>query len=383
MRKKIALLLLLALALTTVFAACNQPAATKIIPRWDEKGESYVYAITLADFNLTAEGTVSESHFLSHLNVSDSNYYYKDFDVRAGEPLNSLDEVRPIDATGTLKLTISYSAETKCDTVTTEQYMELTYNNKNGKLIAQDVLAKLKEKDLVVSEDKDNDTITLKSTTETTVVFSHDEKQAPRKSGTKVNGFYVGKVHQEVSDYEISTEYTYESKNTVVAIKLTQDGKTTEIEDTLKRRTEGSFIDSNQLFTFTRSFDKSAGNFQDNPSISVYNPLSQKLQTVNFAFTAAANAMLTDSTRGEDGESLYAKLPTVGVVVDGMPFMLQESLPSLLDDNGNGLDSAYYGTFNYPKHTPVRFRVHYISFELAQYDDAIWNALKGPATNAQ
>ena len=386
MKKKIALLLLLALALTVILAACRQTEPTKIIPRWDEKGESYVYTISLSDFNISDE-KVSDTHFRSYTNAADSNDYYKDFDVRVGEPLNALDEVRPIAATGTFELTIAYSAETKCDTVSTKQYLELTYDNKDGELIDESVLKMMRDNGLIVSEGDGK--ITLKSTTETTVVFTHDEKQAPRTSSMKVNGFYVGKAHQEVSNYEISTEYTYESKNTVVASKLTQyvekDGdmkeETTEIKETLKRRTAGTFIDSNQIFTYTRSFDKLSGSFADSPTVSVYDPLSKTLQTANFTYTSAAKAMLTDGTRGENGESLFAKIPTVGVTVGGMPFMLQESLPNLLDDNGNGPDSAYYGTFNYAKHTPVRFRVRYVSYELAQYEDVIWEALKSAASS--
>ena len=388
MRKRIALLLFMTLAVTILLAACKQADPTKIIPRWTEDeatSESYVYEITLADFNINENDVISESHFNSYHNDADDANYYKDFDVRTGEPLNSLDEVRPKAVTGTFELTISYSKSDNRNTLTTKQNLEMTYEDKDGKLIDANVLAEMEAKGLVVA--KGNGTITLKSTTETQVVFTHDEKQAPHSSYTKVDGFYVGKAHQEISNYTVETTYTYEGRNTVVAIALTQNGKKEEFENTLKRYTEGSFIDSNQMLTYTRSFDKSTGSFQDSPSVVVYSPLSQKLQTANFYFYSAVNAVLTDNTRGETGESIFTKLPIVGVMVAGLPFMVQESLPTLkeklpdlFDAQGFGPDCTYYGLQPYAKHTPVRFRVHYLSYELAQYDDVIWNALKAPAS---
>ena len=376
MKKKIALLLLLALALTLVLAACKQTEATKIIPRWDEKGESYEYAITLADFN-TAED--AKTHFNQLRNTDDDLIYYKDFVVRTGEPLNDMDEVRPTAVTGTFKLTIAPTTADKYDTVTTEQYLELTYENKDGKLIDQNVLVELQKSGLVVAQT--GSSITLRSTTETKVVFKHDDRQAPKESWTKVKGFYLGKTHQEVSIYEISTTYNYEGKHAVAEIKWNNDTDATSY--TIRRNTEGTFIDSNQLFTYTRSLDKSSTSFADSPSVSVYNPFNQTLETASFVFTASANAVLTDNSRGENGEQIFAKIPTVGVVVGGMPFMLQESVPNLkekmpdlFNEVGNGPDTAFYGPDPYAKHTPVRFRVGYISFELTSYSDEIWNTLK-------
>ncbi|MCH5159378.1 MAG: hypothetical protein J1F66_00830 [Clostridiales bacterium] len=381
MKKKIALLLLLMLALTTVLAACTQAEATKIVPRWDEKiVETYEYTVTLADFNLTDEGSIGSPHFRTY--DSNDGTYYKDFDVRAGEPFDVQDEVCPTAVSGTLTLTISHPDD-EYDLLRTKQELKLTYDNKDGNLIDKAVLDVLQKKGLVVANS--GNSITLKSTTETTVEFRHKENQAPRKSSTKVEGFYLGKVHQEVSIYEVETEYTYEGKNTIVSTTLTQydetmdTDKTTEFENTLKRRTEGSFIDSNQLFTYARSLDKSSTSFQNSPSVSVYNPFNQSIQTANFAFTYSNNAILTDATRGE----LYTKLPTLGIIVDGMAFMLQESVPNLkeklpdrFDNYGYGPDSTYYGQVAYAKHTPVRFRAGYISYELTHYEDDIWNALK-------
>ena len=383
MKKKIALLLLLTLAMTVILAACRQTEATKIIPRWDERNvESYEYTITLADFDLTSDGKVNSPHFKSY--GTDSASYYKDFDVRVGEPFDSQDEVRPTSVSGKFTLTISHP-EDGYDLLETKQEMEVTYDDKEGKLIDESVMAMLVAKQLVVSNN--GGSITLKSTVETTVQFKHNESQAPQKSGAKVTGFYVGKAHQEVSIYEISTEYTYEDRNTNAATTLTQmnekgEMETTNYEKRLKRYTEGSFIDSNQVFTYARSLDKSSSSFQDNPSVTVYNPLTQLTQTTTFSFSPSVNAILTDGLRGAQGEELYVKLPALGVVIDGMAFMsqecvptLQEKLPDLFDAQGKGPDVTFYAIDPYAKHTPLRFRVGYVSYELTHYDDALWNAL--------
>ena len=374
MKKRIALLLLLTLALTIILAACGRTEKTEIIPRWEEEiVETYEYTIALADFNLTTDGKISSPHFRSH--GPNSAAYYKDFDVRVGEPLESQDEVLPQSVSGTFTLTISHP-DKDYDLLETKQELLVTYDDKNGKLIDESVMAELEKNGLVVSNS--DCSITLKSSTVTSVEFRHDESQAPRKSSTKVAGFYVGKAHQEVSIYEIATEYVYEDRNTNVAITLTQNGETKTLEQTLKRRTEGSFIDSNQIFTYARSLDKSSTSFQDNPSITVYNPMTMSTQTATFSFASSVNAVLTDSERGE----LYVKLPALGVMIDGMAFMLQESvptlqdkLPDLFDSQGNGPDMVRFASYPYAKHTPLRFRVGYISYELTRYDDTLWNTL--------
>lgn len=369
MKKKIALLLLLLLALTAALAACNQTAATKIIPRWSVDGETYEYRVELADFDTSEKASTRFCRY-----PAGDETYYKDFLVRAGEPFDSLDEVQPMSVDGTYKLTISYKDD--YDTVKAEQSLQLTYNTADGALnLTQEFLAALEQNDLIV--ERTGSSITLQSTTETTVSFKRYDngKQAPKSSGTTVKGFYIGRQNQEVSCYEISTEYSYENKHAVANVTLKRNGETEEISTTLKGYTEGRFIDSNQLLMYTRSLDKASGSFQDSPSVAVFNPFNQLLQTANFTLTAEANAVLTDKTRGDD-EQLFVKLPVVGVTVGGLPFMVQESVPNLLDEQGRGVDRAQFGTDWYAKHTPVRFRVGYLSYELSSYDDAIWNALK-------
>ena len=382
MKKKIALLILVALALTMGLSACTSTTPTKIIPRWTN-GESYEYTVTLADF----ASKDSATHFNQY--DHDSEKYYKDFVVRTGEPLDDMDEIRPKAVVGKFTLTITTHEinSIEYDVVETRQELKVTYEAKDGKIKVGDEQWVELAAELQSRAEKTSTSITLNSTTETMVEFKHDEHQAPVKSSTKVDGFYVGKSHQEFSKYEIATEYKYESKKTVAEIKLTQykydeskktfTQETNELSDELKRKTEGTFIDSNQLFMYARSLDKSSTSFQDSPTVIAYNPFNQTTDTVNFYFTSSANAVLTNN-----GEELFAKLPTVGVVVGGMAFMLQESapnlkekLPDLFDEVGNGPDVAYYGGFPYAMHTPLRFRVGFLSFELAQYNDELWSAL--------
>lgn len=377
MKKKFALLILLALALTAILAACNNPDATQIIPRWSTDGETYVYNVSLADF---AES--GNSRFTSYSDNGET--YYKDFLVRVGEPLDDLDEVRPAAVTGTYTMTVSHLTDDKYDRVETKLELLVSYLYENGKIsVGKDKWIELSAELAAVGEVTGKH-ITFDSTTETMVEFNrHDGgKQAPRKSSTKVDGFYLGKSHQEISAYEIATEYDYSGKKTVAKSELKMGGKTDTISETLKRYGEGSFIDSNQLFTYTRSFDKTSTSFQDNPSVAVYNPFNQQMQSASFTFTASANAVLTRANE----QPLYAKLPTVGVAVGGMPFMLQESAPNMLDQKA---DRTQYGEDWFAKHTPVRFRVGYISYELnyevgtpadTNQGITLWDALKNYST---
>ena len=379
MKKKLSLLILLVLALTAILAACGNSSSTQIIPRWED-GESYTYAVTLADFDNSADAT---TYFTQH--EYNGATYYKDYVVRAGEPLSDLDEVRPVAVSGTYTLAISsYDLDgNKYDKVTTCQYLEVTYELAGGKIkLDTDLFAELPEALSGEPSDdvsnpvakKDGASITLRSTAETSVEFKRndDGKQAPKSSSSKVVGFYIGKSHQEVSSYEITTTYDYSGKRPVARIARTVDGNTEEIENTLKGYSEGKFIDSNQLFMYARSLDKSLSSLPDSPGVTVYNPFTQEMQTASFTYTADVNAALSDATHGE----FYAKVPVVGVTVGGIPFMSLLSAPKFTDENGKiNLDSADYGQFTYAKHSPLRFRVGYLSFELTQYDEAIYSAL--------
>ena len=385
MKKKLALLILLALALSLTLAACSSTAVTKIIPRWDEYGTTYEYNVSLGDF--TKQGSEFVIYPYGNLGT-----FQKDFVVRIGESFNSLDEVRPLKVAGTFTLKLSKDGD--CDVVETTQNLLLTYELVGGKIkLAQERWADVKSELQQLVVESDDNSITLKSSTKTMVKFEHDSSQAPVASSTVVDGFYMGKTNQEASNYEVATTYNYEGKRPVAEITLTLNGndpqnkQTSTYSETLKGYSKGSFIDSNQLFMYVRSFDKSSGSFQDNPSVSVFNPFDRSTQTANFSFTAAANAILHDAARSGD---FLVKLPTVGVSINGLPFMLQESAPNLkekfpdlFDAVGNGPDYARYGGDFYAKHTPVRFRVGYLSFELSSYSDELYNALSATTATAE
>lgn len=381
MKKKLALIILLALALTTLLASCSQPDKTPIIPRWSENAneEIYQYTISLADF---AESGNTRFAAHAHNDVA----YYKDFAISIGEAMDSLDEIRPTAIDGTYSIAITYDKSTDCNTVVTSMEMHVTYEYKDGKIKIGneqwlELIPELRnpESDFVNIDTAAN-TITLTSTTDTMVEFKYKEKQAPQKSGTTVDGFYIGKTHQEKSSYEISTVYQYEGKNAVAKVTLSLNGgQATTEEYTLKRYAEGSFIDSNQLFLYARSFDKTSSSFADNPTVAVYNPMNHEMQSASFAFTASANAMLTNGS-----DHVYAKVPTLGVSVNGNPFMLQIAAPNMVKDKN---DRAQYQATWYAKHTPLRFRVGYVSFELnyqvgAPQSQSLWNALNSYVNSA-
>lgn len=381
MKKKLALIILLVLAVT-LLASCRNPDATKTIPRWSENAEEevYEYNVTLADFAQSGDTRFTK---YSHNDAA----YFKDFAIATGEAMDSLDEVRPKALDGTYSIKITYNEETKRNTVVTSMDINVTYEYKDGKIkIADNTWVDLIDSianntKLVVATDSVANTITLKSTTATMVEFAHNEKQAPYQSSTNVNGFYIGKTHQEASSYDVSTEYDYEGKNATAKITLALNGGQPSTDEyTIKRYTEGSFIDSNQLFTYARSFDKTASSFADSPNAAVYNPMDHAMHTANFVFTPSANALLTNDTA-----QLYVKVPTLGVLVDGTPLMIQIAAPNMLDEKGKGSDRVQFGASWYAKHTPLRFRSGYMSFELnyqvgtpnavPQQGEKLWNAL--------
>lgn len=378
MKKKIALLILMALALTVVLSACGKTAKTDIIPRWSLEGETYEYTVTLSDF---ASKNNASSRFNSY--ILNDETYYKDFLVRTGEVFDNLDEIRPVEVVGKFTLTIKHLPDDKHDKVETHQELAVSYELQEGKIKVSDTRLVELTSEMNAIGVKDGDRITFKSTTDTMVEFKRYDNgsQTPIRSSTKLVGFYMGKTHQEVSDYEISTEYKYEGKSAVADITLKTGGKTETNSYPIKGYTEGRFIDSNQLFTYTRSLDKSSASFQDNPSVYVYNPFNQQIQLASFAYTSKANALLTQKDEQTNTETpLYIKLPTVGVVVGGMSFMLVENAPNMLDEHNEGPDRTQYGTEWYAKHTPVRFRSGYLSFELnynvgTPQTDSLWASL--------
>lgn len=361
MKRKLALLTLILLALAIALTACTQTKATEIKVRWDTDGEEHVFAITLADFS-SSGGFNSYTH--------DNATYYKDISIYnevLANDSDKLDEVCPQLVTGTYTLSIKPSRDgTSFCEVSATQVLYAMYQDSDLGNISSELQKLVVTGDGNPLGDKAGCT-TLKSTTETWVKFENQPSQQPIESSTKVNGFYIGKTFQGASQYEISTKYNFDGKRPVATVTL-NDGEAVEYD--LPKNSTVNIIDSNQVLIYLRSLDKSSTSFQDNPSVYVFDPYTHVGQTANFSLVREQNLRLTDMSRASDDNTLYTKLSVVGVTVGGNAFMVAENLPERI--NAQGLDQLVNGN---AKYTTVRFRVGYLAFELASYDDAIWNGL--------
>lgn len=372
MKRKLALLILMILALSIVLAACGQTETTKIEIRWTP--EDYTFNITLADF----VGTTNE--FRKYRLNTDT--YYKDVAI-TGEVFSELDEIRPLDVDGTYKLSIQKVASDDFWTVTSDQTIYAQYNKAKITLIETDLEAiTATDTEIAQTTLKPIDgveTIILRSTTQTEVLFKDTIDQTPISSKTKVNGFYIGEQNQQVTSYTVETTYNTGENRPVASISY--DGAEA-VDYTFDRGAK--FIDSNQLLMYIRSLDKSYANgFPSSTMVQVFNPYTQEILTASFGLTHDANMILTDSQRqvtvgdSQQVAEVYTSVNIVTVAIGGFAFMQQENLPDTLKSvdlhAGSGNDS------DKPKYTTVRFRVGYLAYELETYPDSVWNALNAPA----
>lgn len=348
MKKIIALALLLVLTLG-VFAACSSVATTEKKVRWNTT-ESWTYDISLCDFNSSMSTT--------------SGTYYRDF-LYSGElnPLgDQLDRIAPTSLSGTYTITLSTANDRT--TITTTQTMFATYE--------KDVIDTDKLADYI---DSQTDThYTLKSTTDTEVVFETGVAQTPVSSSTTANGFYVGKQYQGASKYSVQTTYNVDKKSTTATTTL--DGGepiTTEISAT-------NVIDNNQVLTYIRSFDKTNSGFQDSPNVMVFDPLTQTTKKMSFVYNASQRFLLEHTF---EGATESAQVPTIvnrlDVLMDGMSFMTQVNLPDLTEKGLDRIGTDVMGEY-IPQHTILRFRVGFVSYQLTDYvTDAIATAIRETA----
>ena len=387
MKRKIALLILMILALTLTLAACNQTDATSIKIRWDKDEETHVFNITLADF--TEEGN-SFNVYNGDGTVNVNGGYVKDIGF-AGE-FSNWDEVRPVAINGKYKLTLKPSSDGSYCDVTTVQQMCVAYNEANVADSSKLQSAKATAEQMEIcgfTDTFDSNVVILYSITQTSVRFDNSISQKPLSSSVKVNGFYVGRNTQNLTVYEISTEYNYDAKAPIATITTkNSDGEEAVSEKKFARNSAGTFIDSNQILLYLRSLDKSSNSFQDSPSINVFNAYDKSLQTANFGRTAVnGSATLTRDVllNGKDGV-LATSLNVVAVTIGSNNFMIQQNLPDTLAKKN--LDIIWQKEA-ISKFTTVRFRVGYLSYEIA-YDNAdnttdwneIWTALTPPTEEA-
>ena len=338
MKKTIALVLLLILAIG-VFAACNQTQPTEKKARW-ENNESWTYNISLINLNdslTTTKGT-----------------YFRDF-LATGEtsPMQgNADRLVPDALEGQYIVNLTVDATKGLATVSTTQTLLATYSKTN-------VADTTQFGELVVSQDEAS--VTLKSTTQTTVVFKNNTAQTPVSSKTVVDGFYIGKQHQAVSKYSLSTEYEIGKKNTVA--KVTLDGETTEVEIT-----GTNVIDNNQVLWYVRSFDKTSTSFQDNPQVMVFDALAQKARVMTLRYTASQNTLIRHTYAGAtEATPVAATLDRLDVSLDGAAYLTQVNLPDLTAKHLDRVGSAEAFNTYFPKHTICRFRVGFATYELVNY----------------
>ena len=391
MKRRIALIILMILALTLALTACGNTVSTDVTARWKEKAETHVFNISLADFtaNTNAFNTYNENGA-----VDSNGTYSKDFAFSA--EFYSWDEIKPVSVSGTFQIDIISSGDgtAYCD-VETSQEMCVEYkltdiaensailDAQNGAIATQEQLDKY-------NLERHGDTVILWTTTTTKVKFENVPSQKPLSSYTEVNGFYVGKVEQTLTRYQIETTYDYSNKRPIANIKMNVAGEEKTVEYKFRKNSAGTFIDSNQILLYLRSLDKSSTSFQDTPSKSVFNPFTQRLATASFGLTyensstsLLRNTILTDTSRGN--LTLATRLNVVYAAVGGSPLLMQTNLPNTLADKG--LDRYFVQKVSVSKFTTVRFRSGYFAYEI-DYDNElnttdwseIWTALSTPAT---
>lgn len=355
--KRTAFLLGLILALALILTACNN-TATAVNIRWNER-EDFTFNIELADFN-TAED--AKTFFNSYTN--DNKTYYKDSLMSAteGSVFATADQLRPVDAKGTFQMTIDKTEVSTERKLTTKQTLYAQYKTEDLIKLNGDILTVLKNAVAPAAETEGMFETTegrtvFKSVTETGVTFVNDQTQKPVSSYNRTDGYYIGKTHQGLSKYDISTVYDFDSRQAKVTWK-DADGKEEVKNNALGVRKGGYCLDANQMLLYVRSLGKTAEDFNDSPSQSVYDPYYNTLATANFALNREANVALTN---GE--EMAYVTLNAVAVSVNGAPFMYQINLPDLTAKTVD-VGQAVSANEKPPKYTTVRFRVGSFSYEL-------------------
>ena len=369
MKKRIAFLLGLAVALTLLLTACTNTATTVNI-RWNED-EEFIFNIELADFNASGD-TVFNSY---KKEGDDKTLYYKDSLISSAESvtLSASDQLRPVDAKGVYKMTnkratSNREAAASNREVITEQTLYVQYSTEALQNLNSDILTTLKDKVVSPTDEQNPFTdhdgkTTLKSVTKTGVTFIDDQNQKPVSSYNETDGFYVGTKFQGLSYYNISTVYDFDKRVATVTSK-NADGTEKEVKENKLGVSKGAYcLDSNQLLLFIRSLGKGSADFADSPSRLVYDPYYNSLTTANFALNREVNAVLNNN-----GVKEYVKLNGVVSTVNGVPFMYQLNLPDMTDKS---LDAgqAVSATEKPPKYTTVRFRVGWFSYEFASYEN--------------
>ena len=385
MKRKLALLLVVLLVVTVAFAACKNPEKTTADARWGT--EKHVFRVTLADTRVTSSNTVSFKAYDekgAELDNGTNTSYRKDKAI-AGENLSTKDEVMPVAVDGTYTLTIEPTdAMGKC-VVTGEQVLYLQYMKQStvqGETVDLTQWAELNQVTALETEVANttltpaDDKVILKSYTKTVVEFDNQTQQ-PISSSTTVKGFYLGKVHRQVTNYKVSTTYNFDEKEQKKpTATVTVDG-----EEPVTRELAKNFsvkvIDANQILMYVRSLSKTEGSLQDSHSVNVFDPFTGTTQSASFSYTYQDRIILTN--RGVDPEQkLFTTVNSVAVTIGGNAFMLQDNVPQTVGE----VDQANVSTVTRARLTTLHFRVGYLSYEI-EYSNTentanwtgIWEAL--------
>lgn len=366
MKKVLALLIGLTAVLSMTLTSCGKAATTERYARWKE-GESYEFAISMADF--APEGAALFNSYSRKVKQKDSEgkekesivTCYKDNVITNAEQsvLTGGDQLRPKSVKGkyTLKIENDTSSTRK---LVTSQVMYSQYET--SKLNELNCLDKLK--DYVATQEENpftdnNGLTTLRSETRTEVVFTNNASQQPKSSVMENKGFYIGKLFQGPSDYKYET--TYDLANAKVSVKK-DNGEAEERKLELAKGAE--CIDAAQMILYARSLDKSSSAFADTPSVSVYDVTTNKVSSARFGLTRQNYTLLNNN-----GKEVVASLDAVSMTVGGIPFMAMYSLPDLTSFNGGSYDYLSDMGDKRCKYTTVKFRSGWYSYEMLYAGD--------------
>lgn len=374
MKRKISLLCVLLLVLAVILTACNNATPPETTIRWD-KSEEYLYNISLADFE--------KAHMYSFNTYPyDGDVYGRDFRIQTNSALESAvtRELRPEQVKGTYHVTISQPDDGTYYELETEQVIYAQYKLTDLEKLAKWNDLQKRKADSAETEGMFENTdglVVLKSTTDTYVKFENKKSQQPIESQTAVKGFYIGRTNEDgpldavdVNQYTVTAKYDFNAKTVTVNKQANESDQGEETTNNLSIAGNVNLIDSNQLFLYARSFDKSAA-FQVAPSATVYNAYENKHYNASFALTLELKAVLS-----VDGEDKYVnKLSATSISLGTTGFMLQENLPNLAEKDVDTTTNPVNVKERIAKHTVVRFRVSHLAYELAEYPEGVIEAI--------
>ena len=388
MKRKLALLILIILAVSVVLVACNDTETTKVEVRWSK--ETHVFHVSLADYYVDTNNNVSFAKYNDKGEIdNDKGEYRKDRAISVSE--FSKDEVIPVTVYGTYTLTITPNTGTDRCVVTGTQVLYLKYlleSTVQGETVdltkwqgedwtELDQLKATNDEIATTNLVADNDSVILKSTTTTMAEFANQTQQ-PISSSTTVDGFYLGKAHRQITQYTVSTTYDFSGKKPVATV--TKDGGTP--YNVTLSGSAGNLIDANQILVYVRSLGKTPGSLKDNKTVLVFDPFTGSTLSASFGYSYEDKVILSDKVANK---TLATTLNSVSITVGSNAFMMQDNVPQTVKE-----DVIKQGIDTLPRLTTVHFRVGYLSYQIDYANEAntadwanIWEGLTPKAEEPQ